>query len=130
MLVSAIEKDEVDWIATTAYYARYFAFYALLQKCGIRSEIHDCTIALMHVLLVDEKLIDEHFYDELRLAKELRVDTQYYVTAELDEGKLKKDSQTASTFALRMEEVIENLTEKEINRLRDKLGNASRPSLA
>ncbi len=44
MLESATEKDEIDWIFTTAYYARYFAFYALLQKCGIKSEIHDCTI--------------------------------------------------------------------------------------
>lgn len=46
MLSSAAEKDEVDWIATTAYYASYFAFYALLQKCGIKSEIHDCTTFL------------------------------------------------------------------------------------
>jgi hypothetical protein len=36
MLSSAIQKDEIDWIATTAYYARYFSFYALLQKCGIK----------------------------------------------------------------------------------------------
>jgi len=46
MLTSAIEQNEVDWIATTAYYARYFAFYGLLQKCGIKSEIHDCTLSL------------------------------------------------------------------------------------
>lgn len=30
MLSSATEKKEVDWITTTAYYSRYFAFYALL----------------------------------------------------------------------------------------------------
>jgi len=121
MLESANEKDEIDWISTTAYYARYFAFYALLQKCGIKSEIHDCTISLMQFLFVEEKLIEGHFYNELQSAKELRVDTQYYVTQEIDLGKLKKDSDTAKSFVLKMEEVIENLTENNIGLMRDKL---------
>ncbi len=124
MLESATEKDEIDWISTTAYYARYFAFYALLQKCGIKSEIHDCTVSLMHFLFVGENLIEEHFYNELQLAKELRVDTQYYVTEEIDLDKLKKDSETARSFVLKMEEVIENITGEQINIIRNKLDNA------
>ncbi len=123
MLESATQKDEIDWISTTAYYARYFAFYALLQKCGIKSEIHDCTISLMQFLFVDEKLIEQHFSKELQLAKELRVDTQYYVTEEIDLNKLKKDSETARSFVLKMEEVIENLTEEQIKLIREKLNN-------
>ena len=126
MLESATEKDEVDWISTTAYYARYFAFYALLQKCGIKSEIHDCTISLTHFLFVDKELIEENFYNELQLAKELRVNTQYYVTGEVDLDKLKKDSETARRFVLKMEEVIENLTKEQIKSIREKLSN-SRP---
>jgi uncharacterized protein (UPF0332 family) len=124
MLESATEKDEIDWISTTAYYARYFAFYALLQKCGIKSEIHDCTISLMSFLFVEHGLVEEHFYKELQLAKELRVDTQYYVTEEIDLDKLKKDSETARSFVLKMEEVIENLTEEQIKTIREKLNNA------
>ena len=124
ILTSATEKDEVDWIATTAYYSRYFAFYALLQKCGIKSEIHDCTISLMYFLFVEEEIIEEKFYKELCLAKELRVDTQYYVTEELDKEKLKKDSETARNFVLKMEEVIEKITEDQINNLREKISNA------
>jgi uncharacterized protein (UPF0332 family) len=123
MLNSAIEKDEVDWIATTAYYSRYFALYALLQKCGIKSEIHDCTILAMHFLLVEEDILEEHFYDELCLAKELRVDVQYYVTEELDKEKLKTDSETAVNFVLKMEEVIGGLTEEQIDSIRIKLQN-------
>ena len=124
MLESATEKDEIDWISTTAYYARYFAFYALLQKCGIKSEIHDCTISLMHFLFVGEGLVEEHFYNELQLAKELRVDTQYYVHEEIDLDKLKQDSETARSFVLMMEEVMENITEKQISAIRNKLNNA------
>ena len=124
MLDSAIEKEEIDWIATTAYYSRYFVLYALLQKCGIKSEIHDCTISLMHFLFVEENIISEELYAELLLAKDLRVDTQYYVTEQIDKEKLKTDSVTARNFVLKMEEIIENTTETQINKIRLKLTNA------
>ena len=121
MLTSAVEKDELDWIATTAYYARYFAFYALLQKSGIRSEIHDCTISLMGFLFVEENVIEEYLYKELLLAKDLRVDIQYYITEELDKKKLKADAETARTFVLKMEQLMEEITEEDINKIRKKL---------
>ena len=124
MLDSAIEKDEIDWIATTAYYSRYFVLYALLQKCGIKSEIHDCTISLMRFLFVEERIIEESLYSELLLAKDLRVDTQYYVTEQIDRGKLKTDSATARNFVRKMEEVIENITPAKITKIRQKLINA------
>src|SRR3989344_8362270 len=124
MLDSAIEKEEIDWIATTAYYSRYFVLYAFLQKCGIKSEIHDCTISLMYFLLVEENIISEELYTELLLAKDLRVDTQYYVTEQIDKEKLKTDSATARNFVLKMEEMIENTTETQINKIRQKLANA------
>jgi len=124
MLDSAIEKEEIDWIATTAYYSRYFALYALLQKCGIKSEIHDCTISLMHFLFVEENIIPEELYTELLLAKDLRVDTQYYVTEQIDKEKLKTDSATARNFVLKIEEVIENVMPEQINKIRQKLTDA------
>ena len=127
MLDSATEKAEVDWMATTAYYSRYFALYALLQKCGIKSEIHDCTISLMHFLFVEENIIEEQLYAELLLAKDLRVDTQYYVTEQIDKEKLKIDSATAKNFVLKMEEAIDKVTVIHINMIRQKLGN-TRPN--
>ena len=121
MLSSALDKDEVDWIASTAYYARYFVCYALLQKIGIKSEIHDCTISLMHFLFVEEGLIQEDLYQELQSAKELRVDTQYYVAEDIDDKILKTDSEKARGFVLKMEEVIEQCSEEHIQTAREKL---------
>jgi uncharacterized protein (UPF0332 family) len=121
MLDSAFEKDEIDWIAATAYYSRYFALYALLQKCGIKSEIHDCTISLMHFIFVEENIIEEQFYSELLLAKDLRIDTQYYVAEEIDKEKLKKDSMKAKKFVLRIEEAIDKITEEQIKKIRQKM---------
>ena len=121
MLDSALEKEEIDWIATTAYYSRYFAIYALFQKAGIKCEIHDCTLSLMHFLLVEEKIIGEELYQELQTAKKSRVDLQYYVTEQIDKEKLKKDASTARNFVLKMEEVIENIKENQIKAMREKL---------
>jgi len=38
------------WLATTKYYCEYFSIYALLQKIGIKCEIHDCTIEIAKLL--------------------------------------------------------------------------------
>ena len=38
------------WLATTKYPIEYFAIYSVLMKIGIKSEIHDCTIALVSFL--------------------------------------------------------------------------------
>ena len=120
MLSSAVDKNEIDWIATTAYYARYFGVYALLQKCGIKSEIHDCTISLLNYLFVDE-FVSEGLYKELQLAKQLRVDTEQYIADELDTTKLKQDAETSREFVLKMEEVIDNLSPADIEEIRKKL---------
>lgn len=75
----------------------------------------------MKYLFIEEELIEESYYKELLLAKELRIDTQYYINEDLDKEKLKKDSQTASNFVLKMEQVIESLVEEKIIIIRDKL---------
>src|SRR3989344_12746 len=55
------------WAIITAYYARYNAIYALLKKVGIKSEIHDCSIALMRYLFLD--ILDKKFLDDLEESK-------------------------------------------------------------
>ncbi|MEA2003961.1 MAG: hypothetical protein U9O53_03295 [archaeon] len=42
----------------TAYYACYNALYSILMKCGIKSEIHDCTIELMDFFDFEAKDIE------------------------------------------------------------------------
>ena len=66
------------WLATTKYYAEYFAVYALLQKIGISSEIHDCTIEVCK-MLEEMKIIPLGYSQILENDKDLRVDNQYYL---------------------------------------------------
>ncbi len=121
MLDAAIDRDEIDWIVTTAYYARYFALYALFQKCGIKSEIHDCTLTAMKYLFIDEGILDNNLYIDIDDAKEARISIQYYVTETLDKEKLTKKARDAQQFVLLLEEVLENIDEKTKAKIREKL---------
>src|SRR5713101_7386104 len=101
-----------EWAVSTSYYARYFAVYALLQKVGVKSEIHDCTIALFNYLFHDN--ISSRLVQELRRAKEERIETQYYTREiSIDEKQLVSD---AKAFVLEIENLVEELNrEKTLN---------------
>jgi len=114
---AALEIKENDWITTTAYYARYFALYALLMKIGIKSEIHDCSIAIAG-LLTKNGILRESLASDLLNSKQARIDIQYYVERELDQTSIRKDVENARNFVLELEKVIENLTTDRIEKVR------------
>ncbi len=62
-----------DWKIISAYYACYYSLYALLQQVGIKSEIHDCTLALMILFSFTDKEIEF-----LRKLKDKRINVQYF----------------------------------------------------
>ena len=61
---SDISLDEMnnvksgEWKIVAAYYACYDILYSLLQKAGIKCEIHECTIALMEFFGFNKDDID------------------------------------------------------------------------
>jgi len=114
---AALEIRETDWITTTAYYARYFALYALLMKMGIKSEIHDCSIAVA-TLLTEKRILRKNLASDLSNSKQARIDIQYYVEKELDQIFIRKDVENARYFVLELEKVIENLTADRIREVR------------
>jgi len=70
----AMERNVGTWKVVTAYYAGYSALYALLQKAGIKCEIHDCTLLFMNFFGFTE---DEIVF--LQQLKKDRTDSQYYL---------------------------------------------------
>lgn len=117
---AALRINETEWIMTTAYYARYFALYALLMKLGVKSEIHDCSIAVAR-LLAREGILTENLVNDISQAKEMRVDVQYYVTKELEQGKVRRNVESARKFVLEIEKAIENTTTEQIESIRNTL---------
>jgi uncharacterized protein (UPF0332 family) len=122
-MTAALQIKETDWTATTAYYARYFALYALLMKIGVKSEIHDCTINIAK-LLAKNKILNPHLINDITKAKQTRIDTQYYVAKELNQTDIKNNTEAARKFVLQIEQTIENITQQQINTIRTQLKKA------
>jgi len=104
------------WLATTKYYCEYFAVYSLLMKIGIKSEIHDCTIALAE-FLEKENLLPKGTYKNLEKDKRLRIDNQYYlknINVEIVYSEL-------TNFILEIKDIINSLTFDKINEIRKEI---------
>jgi uncharacterized protein (UPF0332 family) len=122
---ATLQIKETDWTATTAYYARYFALYSLLMKIGIKSEIHDCTIAIAK-LLAQKGILNEDLVNDISTSKQIRIDTQYYVERELNKASIKRNATNARKFVLRVEKAIENVTPDQIETIRNHIRNLKR----
>jgi len=122
-MTAALQIKETDWITTTAYYARYFALYALLMKIGVKSEIHDCTITVAK-LLAENGSLNQNLIDDITEAKQTRIDTQYYVEKQLSQTAIKSNVEAARKFVLETEKTIENLTTEQISSIRIQLKKA------
>jgi uncharacterized protein (UPF0332 family) len=122
-MTAALQIKETDWTATTAYYARYFALYALFMKIGVKSEIHDCTINVAR-LLAKNGILNPHLINDITKAKQTRIDIQYYVAKELSQTDIKNNVEAARKFVLALEQTIENITLKQISSIRAQLEKA------
>lgn len=100
-----IGKQNPVWEVIIAYYTCYNAFYAVLTRFGIKSEIHSCTIHL----LIFFKYLKEHI-SFIELLKENRENTQYYLKKpkKIDIKKIKK---FIDLCELELEEVNQNKIE-------------------
>ena len=126
MLRSALGKDEVEWVVVTAYYAKYFALYAILAKCGITSEVHDCTLVAMKRLFVEAGKLDASLYEDILDSKDLRIEMQYYAYREYDRERVMRRAHSAPEVVLALRAFSERFTAAEINATRKMLA-AGRP---
>lgn len=72
--LTLIDRNEPKWNIIKEYYVCYNSLYSLLVKCGIKCEIHDCTIKLMDIFGFDSKI-----QDGLVDLKKERIGVQYYL---------------------------------------------------
>lgn len=102
-----IDEGDFVWASVRIYYCAYYSIYAFLQRIGIKSENHDCSIELV------KKLIDKKFIDNIEDFKENRVNAQYYLkTGQKD--KLLKLYLDVKNFYFDFKEIIENLSEEDV----------------
>lgn len=112
---SSILGAKGSWPAIMAYYCCYHAFYSVLMKTGIRSEIHECTIELTRLFgFTNEEM---KFLHEL---KENRIDVQYYL--------LKPKPvymHRIKHFVQRCRDILSKLDENRIREIRGRISQAT-----
>lgn len=110
--LNIMNKISGKWKSITAYYACYECVYALLQKIGIKCEIHDCTLELLNLI----GGFDNELKDFITNLKAERIDVQYYLKTpkQIDERKVKE-------FVMICKSKISSITEDEINQIISKI---------
>ncbi|MEI6732125.1 MAG: HEPN domain-containing protein [archaeon] len=114
-----LDKKLYENSVINSYYAMYNSVTALLFKAGIKSENHGATIAFLEELFGEtelSKIIGE--------AKSERIDKQYYAEDKSEkpvtEGFTKEMANTAEKFLVRMKVLINKISNKEIDDIREK----------
>lgn len=114
-------KDNKDWEISSAYYTMYFSLYAILMRIGIKCKIHSCTISFM------QHFLNKYFTNEeitlIEESQKARIDTQYYSDRNISEKLYLKMINNAVLFFTKSKEVLNGLTEKEIEEIRINIKN-------
>ncbi len=109
--LKALSNSSLKWKNIIGYYACYNAFYGILQKIGIKCEIHDCSLELLDLII---ELKD--YKEFIKNLKKIRIDVQYYLKEpkELEESKV-------VDFVLECKNIFNKLSFDEINLIRKEL---------
>lgn len=115
-ILKIIKGQSNMWLAITKYYFEYFVVYSLFMRLGIKSEIHECTIALCS-FLEDEGFLKGNISDILEKDKKLRIDNQYY----LKNIQVDADYDSLLNFMLEIKNIIEKMTYDDVKDIREKI---------
>lgn len=114
------EKGENTISSISAgYYAIYYSLYAIMQKIGVKSEIHSCSIEFMKNFLMD--FYAEEDIDLIEIAFFSRNTLQYYADKSVNQKDMERVWGDAYGFFVKSRGILSNLTEKKINGIREKL---------
>ncbi len=113
---ATVLKDNKDWEISSSYYTMYFSLYAILMKVGVKCEIHSCTISFM------QHFLNQHFTNEdinlIEKSQKARIDTQYYSNRNISDELYSKITNNTSLFLVKCKEIINSLTEQDVENIR------------
>jgi len=110
------EDKDLLWATVTIYYAEYYVLYSFLQRIGIKCENHSCSILAVALLL------DGDMIETINKHKDKRIDAQYYMKID-KESEVKLMIVEAQNFISEFDELVSNLSDKEIKKYRDKISS-------
>lgn len=107
-----MQKASLKWKNIVGYYACYNAFYAILQKIGIKCEIHDCSLELLKFI----KGFSEEKIKLITFLKSNRIGVQYYLQKPKEINK-----KEIADFILTCKHVFNSISYDEIQEIRNKI---------
>lgn len=114
------EKDKnLVFSVSAGYYVCYYSLYAILQKIGIKSEIHSCSIEIMKKFLLD--FYSEKDIELIEIAFDTRNTLQYYVDRNVNKKDVNLLFEKAYSFFVKSRDIFTKLNEKDIEEIRRKL---------
>lgn len=116
------ERDKnLVFSVSAGYYCIYYSIYSLLQKIGVKCEIHSCSIIFAKKFL--DKLYSEADFKLVDIAFSLRNNFQYYVGRNFNKKDLKFMFDNVYKFYVKSREMCAKLDEAEIKEIRRKFRN-------
>ncbi len=108
-----MKKASLKWKNIVGYYACYNAYYSILQKIGIKCEIHDCTLELFKFI----KGFSAEQISLIAFLKSNRIGVQYYLQKpkEINEKEI-------ADFILTCKHVLNSLSYDNIQEIRKRIG--------
>jgi uncharacterized protein (UPF0332 family) len=115
------EKDKnLIFSISAGYYSIYYSLYAIMQKIGVKCEIHSCSIEFMKSFLNDFYLNED--FELIETAFSLRNLLQYYVGKNANKNEVSLVWNNAYDFFVKSREIVSKLNELQIKQIRRKLG--------
>ncbi len=115
---AALAKSK-DWKVSASYYSMYFSLYAVLQRIGVKCEIHACTITFAKEFLKEFFSKDE--FSLLDEAFDARQDMQYYVDRSVSDKIYLRILARTPSFMSHCSEIKDKLNEATIRKIRTEL---------
>lgn len=113
------EKDKnVRFSISAGYYSIYYSVYSLMQKIGVKCEIHACSIEFAKKFLGE--FYSKKDLDLLEKSLIIRKNLQYYADRVVGESDLNLIWKNAYSFFILSRDILSKLNEKKVNDIRIK----------
>ena len=123
--LKGVEQSKI-WSATVTYYIFYYSLYALMLRIGVKSEIHSCSLEFMKQYLM--QLYNNQDKDMVEKAFSARINLQYYADRPVSDEILLVTKHYCPSFYIKTKDLLAELTEDQIQMIREKLKKEVRPS--
>ncbi|MFA6072819.1 MAG: hypothetical protein WC758_01790 [Candidatus Woesearchaeota archaeon] len=117
-VLSNVSESDI-WTATMSYYIYYYSLYALMQRIGVKCEIHSCSIEFMNEYL--KEFYDAEDIKEFELAFIARIDLQYYSNRSVDKAIIENSRKNCKLFYVKTKDILSKLREEQIQKIRKAL---------